>query len=223
MKYGKKTKSTVPVYGPDAKDAKLKPVKPIGPGQKVDEATDVIKSYQPGKSVEVTNQQTGVTTSVDLQKSPGAIRPGEQGQLEFDPTPAVGTTGATSTPTQIQPGMTVTNTDKDAKVSEANMTDQQYMQKLEQLRSTPEGKKALWAALNSTDPNALNKLVGFQLSPGEKTTPLVVPDDQGTLAPRPQQRTTAPRPSAPTGTAPQPALVRETADLEAMLRIAGLR
>lgn len=31
MKYGKKTKGAVPVYGPDAKDAKLKPVKPVGP------------------------------------------------------------------------------------------------------------------------------------------------------------------------------------------------
>jgi len=37
MKYGKKTKGAVPVYGPDSKDAKLKPVKPVGPGQKVDE------------------------------------------------------------------------------------------------------------------------------------------------------------------------------------------
>ena len=37
MKYGKKTKGAVPVYGPDAKDAKLKPVKPVGPGQKIDE------------------------------------------------------------------------------------------------------------------------------------------------------------------------------------------
>ena len=30
MKYAKKTKSTVPVYGPEANDAKLKPVKPVG-------------------------------------------------------------------------------------------------------------------------------------------------------------------------------------------------
>lgn len=30
MKYTKKTKSTVPVYGPDAKTAKLKPIKPVG-------------------------------------------------------------------------------------------------------------------------------------------------------------------------------------------------
>jgi hypothetical protein len=37
MKYGKKTKGAVPVYGPDAKDAKLKPVKPQGPGSKLDE------------------------------------------------------------------------------------------------------------------------------------------------------------------------------------------
>ncbi len=37
MKYGKKTKGTVPVYGPDSKDAKLKPVKPTGAGQKIDE------------------------------------------------------------------------------------------------------------------------------------------------------------------------------------------
>lgn len=37
MKYGKKTKGAVPVYGPDSKDAKLKPVKPQGPGQKIDE------------------------------------------------------------------------------------------------------------------------------------------------------------------------------------------
>lgn len=37
IKYGKKTKGAVPVYGPDSKDAKLKPVKPSGAGQKIDE------------------------------------------------------------------------------------------------------------------------------------------------------------------------------------------
>ena len=62
-------------------------------------------------------------------------------------------------------------------LGEGNMTDQQYMDALNKLRSTPEGQAKLAAALNSKDPNALNKLVGFQLSKGEKTTPMVVPDE----------------------------------------------
>lgn len=61
----------------------------------------------------------------------------------------------------------------DPDLSEANMTDQEMMAKLEQLRATPEGRAKLAALLQSSDPEALNKLVGFKLSPGEKTTPAI--------------------------------------------------
>ena len=37
MKYTKKTKSTVPLYGPDKQEAKLTPVKPIKPVKTVSE------------------------------------------------------------------------------------------------------------------------------------------------------------------------------------------
>lgn len=36
MKYTTKTKGTVPVYGPDSKDAKLKPVKPVGTNEAIE-------------------------------------------------------------------------------------------------------------------------------------------------------------------------------------------
>ena len=36
MKYATKTKGTVPVYGPDSKDAKLKPVKPVGTNEAIE-------------------------------------------------------------------------------------------------------------------------------------------------------------------------------------------
>ena len=56
-------------------------------------------------------------------------------------------------------------------VDEGNMTDQQYKDALDKVRR--ENPQALAAALNSKDPNALNKLLGFKLNPGEKTTPMV--------------------------------------------------
>jgi hypothetical protein len=72
---------------------------------------------------------------------------------------------------------------EDSSVNEANMTDQEMMAKLEQLRATPEGRAKLSALLQSNDPAALNKLLGFKLSPGEKTTPMVS-DPEGVPAPR---------------------------------------
>lgn len=71
----------------------------------------------------------------------------------------------------------------EADLGEGNMTDQQYMDALNKLRSTPEGQAKLAAVLQSKDPNALNKLVGFELSKGEKLTP-VVSDPEGVPAGR---------------------------------------
>jgi len=140
MKYGKKTKGAVPIYGPDAKDAKLKPVKPVGPGAKLDEAGDVIKQYEPGKLVTTDNPQTGVSTTVDLTKSPGALRPTDKGTLELDPTPAAGTVGSTGgqAAPKIAPGAPVTVADDDKAVSEEtpDAIKQQYVTQLTQLMQT---------------------------------------------------------------------------------------
>jgi hypothetical protein len=142
MKYGKKTKGAVPVYGPDAKDAKLKPVKPVGPGAKLDEAGDVIKQYEPGKSVTTDNPQTGVSTTVDLTKTPGALRPTDDGKLALDPTPAQSnsTTGSSGNPAapKIAPGAPVTIADDDATVSEEtpDAVQQQYVTQLTQMMQT---------------------------------------------------------------------------------------
>lgn len=94
---------------------------------------------------------------------------------------------------------------EDPAMSEANMTDAQFKAALEKVRA--ENPQALAAALNSSDPNALNKLLGFKLSPGEKLQPAISPDDQGTLG-KPGKV------AAP---------LRENADLDAIKMLSGLK
>jgi hypothetical protein len=61
MKYGKKTKGTVPVYGPESKDAKLKPVKPVGTVQ--EDATNVqIKPIANAQQIDINGQKVATTT-----------------------------------------------------------------------------------------------------------------------------------------------------------------
>lgn len=90
MKYASKTKGTVPVYGPKANNGKLQPVKPQGP---IEEA--VLKAYD-GKQATIDDPEHGKTINLDLTKPENAasLKPNEQGQLEYDPTPDMGTAGA---------------------------------------------------------------------------------------------------------------------------------
>jgi hypothetical protein len=86
MKYTKKTKSTVPVYGPDANNAKLKPVKPTGT---VTEGEAVIKAID-DKHAELSDPTTGTTFNIDRTNPQGAatLQPDpETGKVKFDPTP----------------------------------------------------------------------------------------------------------------------------------------
>ena len=95
MKYAKKTKSTVPVYGPDAGDAKLKPVKPQGPSSsKVNEEmagqmVGKVQQVKPDGSVEI-QKPSGDTTTVQST----ALQPGDNNKL-------------TMQVPKIQPGMQV--------------------------------------------------------------------------------------------------------------------
>lgn len=50
-KYTTKAKGTVPVYGPDSKDAKLKPVKPTGTINEVDSVATAVKQNPDGSTV----------------------------------------------------------------------------------------------------------------------------------------------------------------------------
>ena len=107
MKYSKKTKGAVPVYGPDAKNAaNLKPVKPTGP---LGEAT--LKAYD-GKMATIDDQEHGKTINLDLTKPENAasLKPNDQGQLEYDPTPDMGAAAATpgGEPAGPKPGAEVT-------------------------------------------------------------------------------------------------------------------
>ena len=90
MKYASKTKGTVPVYGPKASNGKLQPVKPQGP---IGEA--VLKAYD-GKQATIDDPEHGKTINLDLTKpeNSASLKPNEQGQLEYDPTPDMGTAGA---------------------------------------------------------------------------------------------------------------------------------
>jgi hypothetical protein len=105
MKYGKKTKSTVPVYGPEAKDAKLKPVKPAGP---VSEA--VLKAFEPGKQAVISDPEKGTDITLDLTKpqNMAALKPNDNGQLEYDPTPDMAAQGAQQQANPLKPGAEIT-------------------------------------------------------------------------------------------------------------------
>jgi hypothetical protein len=118
MKYTKKTKSTVPVYGPEANDAKLKPVKPTGavketaiPGQmvgkvsKVDPATGKVDVQSP----------TGQTTTVNATQ----LSPGDNNKLSMEVP-------------NVQPGMEVDA----AKVQEEQPGIDPQMSGLQQLLAT---------------------------------------------------------------------------------------
>ena len=60
MKYTKKTKSTVPVYGPDANNAKLKPVKPSGT---ISEAEVTLKPMPGAQEVDIDGKAVGTATT----------------------------------------------------------------------------------------------------------------------------------------------------------------
>jgi len=70
MKYTKKTKGTVPVYGPDSTDAKLKPVKPVGTNEAV-EITPMPGASQvsvDGKPIATTDAATAQAISQAAEK-----------------------------------------------------------------------------------------------------------------------------------------------------------
>lgn len=50
-KYTTKAKGTVPVYGPDSKDAKLKPVKPVGTLNEIESVATAVKQNPDGSTV----------------------------------------------------------------------------------------------------------------------------------------------------------------------------
>lgn len=92
LKYAKKTKSTVPVYGPESKDAKLKPVKPVGTTVNEEMAGQMVGKVQqvkPDGSVDI-QKPSGDTTTVQAT----ALQPGDNNKL-------------TMQVPKIQPGMQV--------------------------------------------------------------------------------------------------------------------
>jgi hypothetical protein len=94
MKYTTKTKGTVPVYGPDSKDAKLKPVKPTGTLSEVDTTGTAVKQNPDGSTV--------------YKDATGAEKTAAAGEIKTDP--------ATGKPTlavsQLAPGTQINITDK---------------------------------------------------------------------------------------------------------------
>ena len=97
--YANKPKNTI---------APKKPLKKHEIDKDVHEDGEMVKQYEPGKSVTVDNPNTGVSTTVDLTKSPGALAPTDKGELQLDPTPNAGTTGAeTTNAPKITPGAPV--------------------------------------------------------------------------------------------------------------------
>ena len=102
-KYTKKTKGAIPVYGPDSKDAKLKPVKPVGT---LGEA--VLKAYD-GKQATIDDPEHGKTINLDMTKPENAasLKPNDKGEIEFDATPDMATPGAVNPDSPLKPGAVV--------------------------------------------------------------------------------------------------------------------
>jgi hypothetical protein len=95
----------------------------------------VLGNYIPGKSAEIKDPEHGTTTTLDLTKPENMtkLKPNEQGQLEFDPTPEAGEKGASEAP-PIKPGTPVTVSPTEAMGDEddgydPNDTPQQIMDK----------------------------------------------------------------------------------------------
>jgi hypothetical protein len=76
MKYTTKTKGTVPVYGPDSKDAKLKPVKPVGTNEAIE-----VKPMPGASQISVDGKPIATTDAATAQVISQAA---EKGQ--FSPT-----------------------------------------------------------------------------------------------------------------------------------------
>ena len=75
MKYAKKTKGTVPLYGPDKQEAKLTPVKPVSP-VKEDAPIGVVSAVSPdGKEVTIKK-----TDGSELKTTGSAVMPGADGK-----------------------------------------------------------------------------------------------------------------------------------------------
>lgn len=76
MKYSKKTKGTVPVYGPKANDAKLKPVKPVGAGAKLDEAGIEIKPMPGAAQIQSDGKTIGTADAATANTIKQAVEKG---------------------------------------------------------------------------------------------------------------------------------------------------
>ncbi len=50
-------------------------------------AVATVKDYKPGQSLSFTDQEGSTMTTIDLKKNPMAVKPDEQGNLTYDPTP----------------------------------------------------------------------------------------------------------------------------------------
>jgi hypothetical protein len=77
MKYTKKTKGTVPVYGPDSTDAKLKPVKPVGASAKLDEQGVEVKPMPGASQVSVNGKPIATTDAATAQAISQAAEKGQ--------------------------------------------------------------------------------------------------------------------------------------------------
>ena len=77
MKYTKKTKGTVPVYGPDSTDAKLKPVKPVGTSAKISESGVEVKPMPGASQVSVNGKPIATTDAATAQAISQAAEKGQ--------------------------------------------------------------------------------------------------------------------------------------------------
>lgn len=220
MKYAKKTKSPVPVYGPDANNAKLKPVKPVGTNADLKENDQSVQEEMPGQMIGKVASTTP-DGKVNVQKPDGTTQTVDQSQLQ----PGENNKLSMNTP-KITPGQEVDA----AKTMEEGPEVPYFVQPGPQPmaktapKPTPIVASKLWTAITpeivaKAEAQGFRKvtlqwnnqqvmgLEGGDQQLGSKI--IVAPSDFQSMASGNTASRTAP--------------VRESAELESMLRIAGLR
>ena len=195
----------------------------------VNEAT--LGAYIPGKSAVIKDPTKGIEYNLDLTKpeNMAALKPNDKGELEYDPTPELGAQAATTEP-KLAPGAEVTIKADEELPAASTLPPEQL--EYNKLRAQVDSLTSLQGdtgtdTYSSQDPelvarqNAMRqKLAGMEAALKAKGIDARAEYD----APEPGTEPAAPVDLAQKyGRTNETRLARESAELESMLRIAGLR
>jgi hypothetical protein len=170
MKYTSKTKGTVPVYGPDRKDAKLKPVKPVGTNeaitvQPMPGASQVVSD---GKPIATTDAATANTIAQAAEKGQFSATDGNE-----KPVPEV--VGGDGTDRWVDQISSDIRLDDQQGGTDQQLADLEKM--LMQVQEPWEKKQIEWRITNQKNRNAPGIDMGNPVATGGQLLPVVAPRD----------------------------------------------